>query len=135
MNKSQIKKLIQEGYNRMYLISNKDWRDYRQEMLDSELKAERQHRSINPNDRPIYLNSATLSAKYFCIKFMLNAFHNPTIKPSDVLYSKRSSLIAKGCFDYWGNELIEAFRGFDLDAFNHLGYEQGGIVYNGKGSV
>lgn len=134
MNKTQIKKLIEDGYNRMYLISNKDWRDYRQEMLDIEIKAERNHRANNPYDRPTYANSATLSAKYFCVKFMLNAFANPKIKPSDVLYSRQASLIAKGCFDLWGGEMLREFVGFDSDKFYHLDYEQGGIVYNGKGA-
>lgn len=129
MNKTQIKKLIEDGFDRMHLISDKDWRDYRQEMLDDELKAERQHRANNPYDRPSYANSATLSAKYFCVKFMLNAMEYPSIKPSDVLYSKRSSLIAKGCFDLWARDLIDAFKDFDRDNFYHLDYEQGGIVH------
>lgn len=133
MNKTQIKKLIDDGYNRMHLISEKDWRDYRQEMHDDEVKAERHHRANFHGGVSRYANTATLVAKFFCVKFMLNAMECPSVKPSDVLYSKRASLIAKGCFDLWARELMEAFKDFDRDVFYRLDYEQGGIVYNGKG--
>lgn len=132
MKNSDIKKLIEDGFNRMHLISDKDWRDYRQEMLDDEIKSERHHRANFHSDITRYANSANLVAKFFCVKFMLNAMECPSIKPSDVLYSKRASLIAKGCFDLWARELMEAFKDFDRDTFYQLDYEQGGIVYGGQ---
>jgi hypothetical protein len=129
MRNSEIKKLIEEGFDRMHLISHQDWRDYRREMFDDEVRAERHHRANFHSDITRYANSATLVAKFFCVNFMLNAMKCPSIKPSDILYSKRASLIAKGCFDVWSVDLINAFKDFDHDTFNKLDYEQGIIVH------
>ena len=131
MNKTAIKNMIEDGYCRMQRFDNIDWRHYRDEMFQSELKSEREHRGNRPESyTAAFGNPAPLSAKYFVIKFFGQALESTNVRPSDILHCRPSSLIAKGLVDRWPEYALEAFAGFDWDTFNKLDYDLCGIVFN-----
>lgn len=130
MNKTAIKDMINDGFYRLYKFDHIDWTQYRENMYQSELKSERQHRSGRPESciAP-FGNGAPLSAKYFVVKFFGNALESTKMRASDVLHCRQSSLIAKGLVDRWPEYATAAFEGFDWDTFNKLDYDYCGIVY------
>ena len=131
MNKKNIKQLIEDGFNRLHEFDHIDWRHYTQEMFESELKLEKSHRS----NRPLSMggkfgNSATLSAKYFVIKFFGRALKDCSISAKDALWCRPASITAKGIVDAWPERSRQAFDGFDWDSFNSLDYADASIVSN-----
>jgi hypothetical protein len=100
-------------------------------MFESELKLEKSHRS----NRPLSMgskfgNSATLSAKYFVIKFFGRALKDCSISAKDALWCRPASITAKGIVDAWPERSRQAFDGFDWDSFNSLDYANASIVSN-----
>ena len=129
MNKNNIKQLIEDGFDRLYGFDHIDWRHYRQDMFDSELKAEKRHRA----NRPLSMgskfgSSATLSAKYFVVKFFGRALLDCTISAKDALWCRPALITAKGLVDAWPERSRQAFSGFDWDSFNKLDYNDASIV-------
>lgn len=134
MKKTEIKKLIEEGFNNMDVFDNLDWSHYREKMFVFETKCEKDHRS-NRWDEGGKKDSVSLIAKYFCVKWFGNALEDNSIRPRNVLWTKQSSLIACGLVDAWPEKAQKAFDGFDWTAFNTLEYSFGSIIVKEEAPV
>lgn len=130
MNKSQIQKLINEGFGRLYPLTFTSWTDYREEMFNYELKLQRQFkatRDINPS-RCQHTNSTV--AKYFVIKLIRDAIFNPKqFRPRDILHCKQSYLIANALADDDRFDLEEMFRGFEWFLFDQIDCQNADLVF------
>ena len=128
MKKTDIKKLIDEGFNRAMVFDNIDWEHYIDRMFRAELKRERDYRNMRPMEHHGHRNSAALSARYFVVLWFKHALISTEMRPSDVLHCNPSSLMAKGLVDRWPEKAAKTFDAYDFDQFNKLGYEMCGIV-------
>jgi len=128
MNNTQMKDIINEGFGRLYPLTGADWRDYRQMMLDDELRSERQHRaSASPfNLRPKF--STNIVAKYFVIKAIRGAAGVNSFRPRDILHCKQSFLLAYAINDDDRFDLIAMMEGFDWGAFDSIDYVAADLV-------
>tara|TARA_R110002074_G_scaffold358259_1_gene530544 strand:- start:98 stop:499 length:402 start_codon:yes stop_codon:yes gene_type:complete len=127
MNNKQMKELINDGFGRLYPLSQVDWRDHRQMMLDDELRSEKQHRASAPfNLRPKF--SMNIVAKYFVIKAIRNAMRNDHFRPRDILHCKQSSLLAHAIKDDDRFDLLAMMDGFDWFEFESIDYVAADLV-------
>jgi len=129
MSKKQATDLINEGWNRLHPLAVMDWRDYRQIMLDSEIKDERQHRKSCPFDlSPKF--SAAMVAKWFVLKAIWGAkgSRGARFTASDILHCKKSYLVAHAVNDDDRFDLDEMFAGYDWDRFLSIDYSQADLV-------
>jgi len=127
MNNKQIKDLINDGYSMLSSLANFDWRDYRQEMLDYELKAEKDHRKNCPWNLSTPCSSK-LIAQYFVLRGIFSATGSMSFRPRDILHCKLSHLIAHGLNDDHRFDLYGMMEGFNWDAFNSIEYSQGNLI-------
>ena len=127
MDKKQVTDLITEGWNRLYPLTIKDWKDHRQVMLDSEIKDERQHRKSCPFDlTPKF--SAPMVAKWSVIRAIWQAKGSFHFNARDILHCKNSYLMAHAINDDERFDLHEMFDGYDWDAFLSIDYSQADLV-------
>ena len=123
MNKKDIKKTIETAFNKLYMLDNLGFTAYREKMFLQELKSERQHRKLKPEgitEKP--KAPASLAAKYFVAKWVLEALQDNSVKPSDILHCREASLIAKGLVELHRSEIEEALKGFDREMFKEIDY-------------
>ena len=123
MKKQDIKNTIETGFNKLYKLDNLSWTNYREEMYREELKAEKQHRQCKPEcitEKP--KASATLAAKYFVVKWVIEALGDNSVKPSDILHCRKASLVAKGLVELYRETIEEGLQGFDLAKFSEIDY-------------
>lgn len=124
MNITETKALINEGYNRLYVLTNLSHTDYRQEMLDYERKLVKDWRLRTQDTWHVsvdWLLNMTTEAKFFCVQHILNALQATeplTIK--SVLHCKDSYITAHSLVANYRDKIEEAFAGFDIEAFNNL---------------
>tara|TARA_R110000772_G_scaffold51698_2_gene118569 strand:+ start:817 stop:1227 length:411 start_codon:yes stop_codon:yes gene_type:complete len=128
MDIKQTKKLIDEGYNNLYVLTNIGWKDYRDEMLTSERKAVKkwrdQTRDIWGIDRK-YLLTITEEAKFFCVQHVIEAMLSTrTLRLKEALHVKSSYALAHALMDGYPEKIIEAFDGFDVDKFLELSHTE-----------
>jgi len=129
MNKKQIIDLINEGFNNLYPLTCKTYTDYRAEMLDYELKAEKDHRRITPWDLPKPKFTATVTAKYFVLYAVRSAMLSNDFRPRDILHCKHSYILAHAIKDDDRFDLGAMFASFDWSAFESIEYSQGDLVF------
>jgi hypothetical protein len=122
MNKNQIKSLIESGYNRADRLNNVSWNHYVDQMLQSELKGERNCRNEHPTGSGKPKFGPSIAAKYFVVKWLLEAMQDCSIQARDVLFTRHAALMAKGIADAYPLELAKAFDGFDVEAFDAIDY-------------
>lgn len=121
MNKKQIKELINDGFNRLYPLTLKGWRDHRDEMYQYEYKLQKHFRSTNPLLPARYQQNNATVAKYFVIKAISNAiFYTHDFRPRDILHCKQSYLIAHALADDDRLDLQKMFFGFDWFKFDQI---------------
>lgn len=123
MKKQDIKNTIETGFSKLHKLDNLSWTSYREEMFQEELKAEKQHRQFKPEsitEKP--KASATLAAKYFVLKWVIEALADNSVKPSDILHCRKASLVAKGLVDLYRETIEECLQGFDLAQFSEIDY-------------
>ena len=129
MKNKQIKNLIEEGFGNLYRLTYTTYTDHRAEMLDYELKAEKDHRSITPWDLPKPKFSATVTAKYFVLKSIRSAMLSNDFRPRDILHCKQSYILAHAIKDDDRFDLDAMFDGFDWQAFESIDYSQGDLIF------
>jgi hypothetical protein len=129
MNNKQIKNLIENGFANLYPLTYTTYTDYRAKMLDYELKAEKDHRSITPWDLPKPKFSATVTAKYFVLKSIRSAMLSNDFRPRDILHCKQSYILAHAIKDDDRFDLDAMFDGFDWRAFDSIEYSQGDLIF------
>lgn len=128
MNNKQMKGFIEQAFNLLYPLTYTDFTDYRAQMLDYELKAEKDHRRICPWDlNPKF--TATVTAKYFVLKAVRSAMLSNDFRPRDILHCKQSYILAHAIKDDDRFDLDAMFEGFDWEAFEAIDYTQGDLVF------
>lgn len=116
-------KVINDAWWRMGILDNMTWTPYRKEIYHLEKEYERRHRNYT---RPHGGMNMSQAAKYFTAKHifdglrMLKAGKQYSIK--DYLAVKKSVFYAHSVAAVYEKEIIEAFDGFDWEAFASLDY-------------
>lgn len=128
MSKKQILDLINEGFGNLYPLTYTTYTDYRAEMLDYEVKQERQHRIYAPSGLgPRF--TVRMIAKYFVLKAIRSAMLSNDFRPRDILHCKHSYILAHAIKDDDRFDLDAMFDGFDWQAFESIDYSQGDLVF------
>lgn len=128
MNKAQIKKLIEEGFNKLYPLTHWTFRDHRSEMLDYELKIQKEFRASAPTSIKWDHSNQTL-AKYFVLYAIKQAFAIETFRPRDILHCSKTYLTAQALKDHDEKKLREMVIDFDWDAFDSIKYSYGDLSF------
>jgi hypothetical protein len=126
MINAKEKKLIEDGFDRLYLLNNKTWTPYRENIFNINRKIERKHRDsfgsrTYPASAPI-----SLIAKYFAVKHILDALYK-THKPyqvKDFLFINESAFLGQALAEEYQEELLESFLDFDSYKFQSFDYSE-----------
>jgi len=126
MDIKKTKKLINEGYNNLYILTNLSWKDYREEMLRSEKKLAKKWRGDTQNiwgiDRK-YLLTITEEAKYFVVRHVVEAMLSTrSLELKETLHVKKSFSMAHALTDAYAEKIQEAFKDFDTGTFLELNH-------------
>lgn len=126
MDIKETKKLINEGYNNLYVLTNLSWKDYRDEMLKSEKKKAKKWREdtqyIWGIDRK-YLLTITEEAKYFVVRHVVEAMLSTrSLELKETLHVKESYAMAHALMDAYPEKIQEAFKDFDTSTFLELNH-------------
>lgn len=125
MINAKEKKLIEDGFNRLYLLDHQTWTPYRENIFNINRKIERKHRDSFGGGR--YYPPATsisLVAKYYSVKHILDALYK-THKPyqvKDFLFINESAFLGQALAEEYREELLESFLDFDFDKFQRFDY-------------
>lgn len=125
MKKQDIKNTIETGFQKLHKLNHLSWENYRDDMFKGELKSEKQHRQGKPEsitEKP--KASATLAAKYFVVKWMVEALEDNSVKPGDILHCRKASLVAKGLVEVYRETIEECLEGFDFEKFAQIDYSE-----------
>jgi hypothetical protein len=126
MDIKETKKLINEGYNNLYVLTNLGWKDYRDEMLKSEKKSAKKWREDTQyiwgiNRR--YLLTITEEAKYFIVRHVVEAMLSKrSLELKETLHVKKSYSMAHALIDAYSEKIQEAFKDFDTNTFLKLNH-------------
>ena len=125
MINTKEKKLIEDGFTRLYLLNHQTWTPYRKKIFDINRKIERKHRDSFGGQRD-YPASASISlvAKYWSVKHILDALYQ-THKPyqvKDFLVINESAFLGQALAEEYREELLERFLDFDFDKFQRFDY-------------
>ena len=128
MNIKETKALIKDGYNRLYVLTNLSWKDYREEMLKYEKKLAKDWRDSTRDNWRVDVDwhlTTTEEAKFFCIQHILNALKaKEPIAINSILHCKESYCMAHALVSTYREKIEEAFKGFDLNSFDLLNYTE-----------
>jgi len=124
MINAKEKKLIEDGFNRLYLLDHQTWTPYRENIFNINRKSERKHRdSFGSRTYPASA-SISLVAKYWSVKHILDALYQ-THKPyqvKDFLIINESAFLGQALAENYREELLESFLDFDFDKFQRFDY-------------
>src|SRR6056300_1205542 len=115
MNKDQrqIKKIIDQAYSQLHILSNITWTPYRDELFELNKKDEKQHRFNRPSsDFEASINDC---AKMFTVKHIAESLLNVerwTVK--DLLSIKKSCLYSQSLVENYRDRIVEAWKDQDL---------------------
>ena len=124
MINAKEKKLIENGFTRLYLLNHQTWTPYRKKIFDINRKGEREHReSFGSRTYPASA-SISLVAKYWSVKHILDALYQ-THRPyqvKDFLVINESAFLGQALAEEYREELLESFLDFDFDKFQRFDY-------------
>ena len=125
MNKHQKEtiKLANEAYYKLQTLNNINWTPYRNELFEMNLKDEKQHRKAFGGEVREYETPMADCARLFTVKHIAEALIKPnrhTIK--DILHIKKSCIQAQSLVENYQDRIIEAWKGFDIQALSELDY-------------
>jgi len=124
MINAKEKKLIEDGFNRLYLLDHQTWTPYRENIFNINRKIERKHRdSFGSRTYPASA-SISLVAKYYSVKHILDALYQ-THRPyqvKDFLFINESAFLGQALAEEYREELLESFLDFDFDKFQRFDY-------------
>lgn len=125
MINAKEKKLIEDGFNRLYLLDHQTWTPYRENIFNINRKIERKHRdSFGCGRYYPPTTSISLVAKYYSVKHILDALYK-THKPyqvKDFLFINESAFLGQALAEEYREELLESFLDFDFDKFQRFDY-------------
>ena len=117
------RKLIADGYGRLYGLNFVRWEHYRESLFKIERDYETRHRrgqygrahGMTTND----------AAKYFAVKHILDALEKPDrYTVADTLHVKASAIMAQALVAEYKDRISEMMDGFDIEAFSALDYAE-----------
>ena len=124
MINAKEKKLIEDGFNRLYLLDHQTWTPYRENIFNINRKIERKHRdSFGSRTYPASA-SISLVAKYYSVKHILDALYQ-THRPyqvKDFLFINESAFLGQALAEEYREELLESFLDFNFDKFQRFDY-------------
>ena len=117
------RKLIADGYGRLYGLNFVRWEHYRENLFKIERDYEKQHRSGQyGRAHGMTINDA---AKYFAVKHILDALEKPDrYTVADTLHIKASAIMAQALVAEYKDRISEMMDGFDIEAFSALDYAE-----------
>lgn len=125
MINAKEKKLIEDGFNRLYLLDHQTWTPYRENIFNINRKIERKHRDSFGGGRYYPpTTSISLVAKYYSVKHILDALYQ-THRPyqvKDFLFINESAFLGQALAEEYREELLESFLDFDFDKFQRFDY-------------
>ena len=125
MINAKEKKLIEDGFNRLYLLDHQTWTPYRENIFNINRKIERKHRDSFGGGRYYPpTTSISLVAKYYSVKHILDALYqsNKPYQVKDFLFINESAFLGQALAEEYREELLESFLDFDFDKFQRFDY-------------
>ena len=123
MNKEQkqIKKIIDEAFSQLHVLSNITWTPYRDEIFDMNKKDEKRHRFNRPSsDFEASINDC---AKMFTVKNIAESLLNiEKWKVKDLIRLRKSCLYSQSVVENYKDKIVEAWKDEDLKYLANLDY-------------
>ena len=123
MNKQQkqIKKIIDQAYSKLHILSNITWTPYRDEIFDMNKKDEKRHRFNRPSsDFEASINDC---AKMFTVKNIAESLLNiDKWKVKDLINIRKSALYSQSVVENYKDKIVEAWKDEDLKYLADLDY-------------
>ena len=123
MNKEQkqIKKIIDEAFSQLHVLSNITWTPYRDEIFNMNKKDEKRHRYNRPaSDFEASINDC---AKMFTVKHIAESLLNvEKYKVKDLLRIKKSCLYSQSVVENYRDKILDAWKDQDLKQLASLDY-------------
>ena len=123
MNKEQkqIKKIIDQAYSKLHILSNITWTPYRDEIFDMNKKDEKRHRFNRPSsDFEASINDC---AKMFTVKNIAESLLNiEKWKVKDLINIRKSALYSQSVVENYKDKIVEAWKDEDLKYLADLDY-------------
>jgi len=123
MNKEQkqIKKVIDQAYSKLHILSNITWTPYRDEIFDMNKKDEKRHRFNRPSsDFEASINDC---AKMFTVKNIAESLLNiEKWKVKDLINIRKSALYSQSVVENYKDKIVEAWKDEDLKYLADLDY-------------
>ena len=123
MNKEQkqIKKIIDQAYSKLHILSNITWTPYRDEIFDMNKKDEKRHRyNIPSSDFEASINDC---AKMFTVKNIAESLLNiEKWKVKDLINIRKSALYSQSVVENYKDKIVEAWKDEDLKYLANLDY-------------
>ena len=123
MNKQQkqIKKIIDQAYSKLHILSNITWTPYRDEIFDMNKKDEKRHRFNRPSsDFEASINDC---AKMFTVKNIAESLLNiEKWKVKDLINIRKSALYSQSVVENYKDKIVEAWKDEDLKYLADLDY-------------
>ena len=123
MNKEQkqIKKVIDQAYSKLHILSNITWTPYRDEIFDMNKKDEKRHRFNRPSsDFEASINDC---AKMFTVKNIAESLLNiDKWKVKDLINIRKSALYSQSVVENYKDKIVEAWKDEDLKYLADLDY-------------
>ena len=123
MNKEQrqIKKIIDQAYSKLHVLSNITWTPYRDEIFDMNKKDEKRHRFNRPSsDFEASINDC---AKMFTVKNIAESLLNiEKWKVKDLINIRKSALYSQSVVENYKDKIVEAWKDEDLKYLADLDY-------------
>ena len=123
MNKEQkqIKKVIDQAYSKLHILSNITWTPYRDEIFDMNKKNEKRHRYNRPSsDFEASINDC---AKMFTVKNIAESLLNiEKWKVKDLINIRKSALYSQSVVENYKDRIVEAWKDEDLKYLADLDY-------------
>jgi len=119
------KKLIEDGYSRLRLLNNITWTSYREELFSINKKNEKNHRDnmSRVGNRDYSKSPLSVTAKYFCVRHILESLDGITsVSVKSYLHLDKSYFLAHSLVENYGDQLLDAFEGYNRDDFYALDY-------------
>ena len=125
INAKRIKGLIEDGFRRLRILDDIKMTAYREKLFRDCLADEKGHRRHKPESlhRPAKA-PASLAAKYFAVKWMLDALDSRkrAIGAGCILDSRAAWVLARALGIRYRKEVRRALRGFPVDEFRTIDY-------------
>jgi len=123
MNKEQkqIKKVINQAYSKLHILSNITWTPYRDEIFDMNKKDEKRHRYNRPSSD--FEASISDCAKMFTVKNIAESLLKADqYQIKDLIRIRKSALYSQSVVENYKDKIVEAWKDEDLKYLADLDY-------------